>query len=152
RRPTRSVAFENQFLSQIKSVVRKLKYVFRNLQEWIVEEPFDERVQLPVLFQDVENVMVPSVFPDQSQPLGRRGRRFADWNSLVDQLADFQLVALGKNSLPIGDNVIYDQAVVQTSQLGAKTAALWQRPQSVRSFLQIEDSVAGAVPSGQSTG
>jgi hypothetical protein len=146
-RPARSVALENQFLSHVQPVIRKLENVFRDFLKRIIEEPFDQRVQLPVLFQDVKNVVIPAVFTDQPEQRGRRGRVFFDRYPLIGILSNAELVAFGDNSLSIGDNVVNDEIFTLSAKFGAKPAALRESPEPARSFFQFNRSFFRPVPS-----
>ncbi len=62
------VAVEDDFLADVETVIGKSKVIGAFFFEGIVEEPFDQCVKLAVLFEDVEDVVIPSIFADQVVP------------------------------------------------------------------------------------
>src|SRR5258708_33811213 len=64
------VALEYQFLAVVQAEVRELVDIHRFLLKRIEKEPLDQGAQLTVFFQDVERVVIPTVFTDEVGPLG----------------------------------------------------------------------------------
>src|SRR5262249_44638790 len=68
RRSSGTVSSEDETLALIEPGVGKLESVLSRLAQRVFEKPLDQRVELAVLLEDIEDVVVPPVFTDQPVP------------------------------------------------------------------------------------
>ena len=69
------ITLEDHAFIRVKPMIGKTEAVRGDFFKRVIEEPLDKGVQLAVLFEDVEDVVVPTVFADQIVPSSRRLER-----------------------------------------------------------------------------
>src|SRR5437899_2908395 len=86
------VACEDGLLSVVQAGVGEVEDVGSNLGKQSEVEPLDQRGELAVFLKNIQLVVVPSKFADESLPLRRDGRGLVQGNAFEEMVADANAV------------------------------------------------------------
>ena len=146
------ITFEDQLFAFVKAVIGKFEDILGNLLERVVAEPFDERPQLPVLFQDVEDVMVPAVLADQPRPAGGGRLRPGYRCALVSRGTEGELVILRLHLDAVRGRAVDHQRVAEAAQFQAELSTRRVEEDLPIALDQVHVLAVGGVAAGQAAG
>src|SRR5882762_2777567 len=106
-----SIACEDSLLSVVQAGVGEVEDVRSNFGERSEVEPLDQRGELAVFLKNIQLVVIPSIFADESFPAGGDCRGLVQGNALEETVLDANAVGDRADLQAVAQAVVFDEGI-----------------------------------------